>query len=146
MADGGLDHVAVVVADLAESERAYAKLGFAVLYRERIEEQGVDIVGMRAGDGAIELLKPLSADSPLQRFLGEQRSRLHHLAYRVENLEAELARLKSLGVRLIDEKPRRGAHGNRIAFIHPSFSGGTLIELCQPLNRRSEELKIADRG
>jgi methylmalonyl-CoA epimerase len=132
---GELDHVAIVVADLAHGEETYAKLGFEVLYRERIEEQGVDIVGMRAGHSAIELLKALSPDSPLQRFLGSQQSKLHHLAYRVDNLEAELARLKLAGVPLIDEQPRRGAHGNRIAFIHPSYSGGTLIELCQPPER-----------
>lgn len=132
MQAGALDHVAVVVADLAESEAAYAKLGFAVLYRERVEEQGVDIVGLQAGHSVIELLKPLKSDSSLQRFLGGRRSKLHHLAYRVDDLETELARLKSCGVPLIDERPRRGAHGNRIAFIHPSFSGGTLIELCQP--------------
>ena len=132
MPHGALDHVAIVVADLDESQRVYEGLGFGVLYRERIEEQGVDIVGMRAGSSAIELLKPLAPDSPLQRFLGEQRSRLHHLAYRVADLEAELRRLRSAGVPLIDEEPRRGAHGNRIAFIHPSYSGGTLIELCQP--------------
>jgi methylmalonyl-CoA/ethylmalonyl-CoA epimerase len=135
-ANGELDHVAVVVADLAEGEQTYAKLGFSVLYRERIDEQGVDIVGMRAGGSVIELLKPLRADSSLQRFLGDQRSKLHHLAYRVGNLEAELERLKSAGVPLIDKKPRRGARGNRIAFIHPSYSGGTLIELCQPKSER----------
>jgi methylmalonyl-CoA epimerase len=127
---GQLDHVGVVVADLEESERTYAMLGFHVLYRERIDEQGVDIVGLRAGTSSIELLKPLHSNSPLLGYLGGRRSRLHHLAYLVDDLEAELARLKSLGVRLIDEKPRRGAHGKRIAFIHPSFSGGTLIELC----------------
>jgi methylmalonyl-CoA epimerase len=132
MHHGELDHVAVVVADLAQGEQTYAKLGFEALYRERIEEQGVDIVGMRAGESVIELLQPLSDNSPLQRFLGNQRSKLHHLAYRVTDLEAELARLKVAGVPLIDEKPRRGAHGNLIAFIHPSYSGGTLIELCQP--------------
>ncbi len=132
MPHGELDHVAIVVADLDESQQVYEGLGFGVLYRERIEEQGVDVVGMRAGDNAIELLKPLTSDSPLQRFLGQQRSRLHHLAYRVDDLEAELRRLRSKGIPLIDEKPRRGAHGNRIAFIHPSYSGGTLIELCQP--------------
>ncbi len=131
MGFGQLDHVAIVVADLDESERVYARLGFSLLYRERIEEQGVDIVGMRAGESSIELLKPLRNDSTLNRYLGDQRSKLHHLAYRVEDLEAELVRLKSLGVPLIDERPRRGAHGNRIAFIHPSYSGGTLIELCE---------------
>ena len=98
---GELDHVAVAVADLAQSERLYASLGFAVLYRERIEEQGVDIIGMRAGESVIELLAPLSADSSLQRFLGDQGSKLHHIAYRVADLETELARLKSLGVRFV---------------------------------------------
>jgi methylmalonyl-CoA epimerase len=129
---GALDHVGIVVADLHESERLYAGLGFAVRYRERVEEQGVDIVGMDAGASSIELLKPLGQDSPLQRFLGDRKSKLHHLAYRVSDIERELARLKAAGVPLIDEAPRRGAHGNRIAFIHPSFSGGTLIEVCQP--------------
>lgn len=132
MQEHQLDHVAVVVADLREAERSYGALGFSVLYRERIDEQGVDIVGMRAGASVIELLKPISAHSALTRFLGEQRSRLHHLAYRVADIEDELGRLAAAGVPLIDRTPRRGAHGNRIAFIHPSYSGGTLIELCQP--------------
>jgi methylmalonyl-CoA epimerase len=131
MAFGELDHVGVVVADLAESERAYSQLGFSVMYRERIEEQGVDIVGLRAGLSCIELLKPIHDDSPLQRYLGNQRSKLHHLAYRVDDIEAEIRRLLALGVPLLDTRPRRGAHGNLIAFIHPSYSGGTLIELCQ---------------
>lgn len=132
MTDGRpIDHVALVVADLAASERLYVSLGFAACYRERVEEQGVDIVGMSAGDSTIELLKPISADSPLRQFLGDKPSRLHHLAYRVADIEAELARLRAAGIRLIDERARRGAHGNRIAFIHPSATGGTLIEVCQ---------------
>jgi len=130
--DGALDHIGIVVADLAGSEAVYARLGFSVRYRERIEEQGVEIVGMRAGDSTIELLKPLQDDSPLRRYLGDRQSRLHHLAYRVSDIDNELRRLKAAQVPLLDEAPRRRAHGNRIAFIHPSFSGGTLIELCQP--------------
>jgi methylmalonyl-CoA epimerase len=132
MEDRPLDHVAIVVADLSEAEAAYVALGFAVRYRERVEEQGVDIVGMRAGDSTIELLRPFGKDSPLHRYLGEKRSRLHHFAYRVSDIKAELATLKSRGIRLIDEQPRRGAHGNLIAFIHPSDTCGTLVELCQP--------------
>jgi methylmalonyl-CoA epimerase len=132
MDDRPLDHVAIVVADLAAAEAAYIALGFAVRYRERVDEQGVDIVGIRAGDSTIELLRPIGEDSPLHRYLGEKQSRLHHFAYRVADIAAELAALKSHGVRLIDERPRRGAHGNLIAFIHPSDTGGTLIELCQP--------------
>ena len=127
-----LDHIAIVVADLATAQAAYEQLGFAVRYRERVEDQGVDIVGLRAGDSTIELLLPLSPQSPLARFLGDKPSRLHHFAYRVPDVAAELAALKARGVRLIDEKPRKGAHGNLIAFIHPSATGGTLVELCQP--------------
>jgi methylmalonyl-CoA epimerase len=130
--DRELDHIALVVADLAEAERIYASLGFEVRYRERVVDQGVDIIGMRAGESTIELLKPLAADSPLERFRGDKTTRLHHLAYRVPDIESELARLRGAGIRLIDDRPRRGAHGNLIAFIHPSATGGTLIELCQP--------------
>jgi len=134
MLERPIDHVALVVADLAQAEAIYAALGFDVRYRERVEEQGVDIVGMRAGDSTIELLKPLAADSALDRFRGDKPTRLHHIAYRVADIEGELARLRGAGLRLIDERPRRGAHGNLIAFIHPSATGGTLVELCQPQN------------
>ena len=129
-----IDHVAVVVKDLAEAERTYAALGFAIRYRERVLDQGVDIVGMRAGDSTIELLKPIAEGSPLDRFRGDKEGRLHHVAYRVVDLGAELRRLKEAGIRLIDARPRLGAHGNLVAFIHPSATGGTLIELCQPQN------------
>lgn len=127
-----MDHVALVVADLEETEKLYALLGFEVRYRERVDDQGVDVVGMSAGDATIELLKPVDPASPLERFRGERRTRLHHVAYRVPDIEAELVRLAHAGMRLIDERPRRGAHGNLIAFIHPSSTGGTLVEVCQP--------------
>ena len=106
-------------------------LGFRQIYRETIEDQGVEAVGLAAGDSVIELLRPLSENSPIARYRGEADSRLHHTAYRVDDLRAELARLKAAGVRLIDESPRRGAHGNLIAFLHPKSTGGVLIELCQ---------------
>lgn len=132
MDDRAIDHIALVVADIEASEALYLSLGFRVRYRERIQDQEVDIVGMSAGESSIELLKALRDDSPLVRFLGDKPSRLHHLAYRVVSIVDELSRLKALGMRLIDEKPRRGAHGNLIAFIHPSATGGALIEICQP--------------
>ena len=135
MTDRSIDHVALVVADLERSAALYATLGFSERYRERVEDQDVDIVGMRAGDSTIELLKPLRPGSPLARFLGDKPSKLHHVAYRVPDIEAELERLKGLGLALIDERPRRGAHGNLIAFIHPSATGGALIEVCQPGDR-----------
>lgn len=128
-----IDHVALVVADLDATLRFYTEtLGFRELYREIVAEQGVEVVGLRAGDSAIELLRPLDERSPIARWRGDSPTRLHHTAYRVADLESKLGELKAAGVRLIDEQPRKGAHGNAIAFLHPSSTGGVLIELCQP--------------
>ena len=132
MIDAPLDHVAIVVRDLDATVALYTEtLGFSRVYQEIVSDQGVEAVGLRTGDAVIELLRPLSEDSPIARFRGDAATRLHHTAYRVDDLRAELARLKSAGVRLIDEEPRRGAHGNTIAFLHPKSTGGVLIELCQ---------------
>ena len=128
-----IDHVAIVVKDLDKTLEIYTKtLGFVQVYRETIDDQGVEAVGLRAGDSVIELLRPLDESSPIAKYRGDAQTRLHHTAYRVADLNAELARLKALGVRLIDERPRKGAHGNLIAFLHPKSTAGVLIELCQP--------------
>jgi methylmalonyl-CoA epimerase len=127
-----LDHVAIVVADLDETLRLYTQtLGFRVAYRETIADQGIEAVGLDAGGSIVELLRPLDENSPVARFRGDAKTKLHHTAYRVADIRAELARLREAGVRLIDEVPRRGAHGNTIAFLHPKSTGGVLIELCQ---------------
>ncbi|HMD01816.1 MAG TPA: methylmalonyl-CoA epimerase [Candidatus Baltobacteraceae bacterium] len=126
-----IDHVAIVVDDLETTLQLYVEmLGFRVVYRETIADQGVEAVGLEAGNSVIELLRPLDALSPVARFRGDAPTKLHHVAYRVENLPRELARLKAGGIRLIDEQPRRGAHGNAVAFLHPKSTGGVLIELC----------------
>lgn len=128
-----IDHVAIVVKDLEATIRLYTEtLGFKELYREVIYDQGVEAVGLEAGESCVELLLPLDDSSPLARYRGDAETKLHHTAYRVVNLEAKLAELKAAGVRLIDEQPRHGAHGNLIAFLHPKATGGVLIELCQP--------------
>ena len=127
-----IDHVAIVVADLEATIELYVKtLGFTQLYRETIVDQGVEAVGIRTGDSVIELLRPLDEASPLATFRGAAATKMHHMAYRVTDIVAELARLRASGVRLIDETPRRGAHGNTIAFLHPKSTGGVLTELCQ---------------
>ena len=127
-----IDHVAIVVADLEATIDLYTKtLGFMQEYRETIADQGVEAVGIRTGDSIIELLRPLDESSPIATFRGDAATRLHHVAYRVADIRTELARLKSSGVRLIDETPRRGAHGNTIAFLHPKSTGGVLTELCE---------------
>ena len=127
-----IDHVAIVVADLEATIALYTRtLGFAQLYRETILEQGVEAVGISAGDSVIELLRPLDENSPIAKFRGEAPTRMHHIAYRVEDIALELARLASEGVHLIDTEPREGAHGNMIAFLHPRSTGGVLTELCE---------------
>ena len=127
-----IDHVAIVVSDLAKTLDLYTKtLGFKEIYRETLADQGVEVLGLQAGSSVIELMRPLSEDSPVARYRGEAETKLHHTAYRVADLQSELARLKAAGVRLIDEEPRRGAHGNLIAFLHPKSTAGVLVELCQ---------------
>jgi methylmalonyl-CoA epimerase len=127
-----LDHIAIVVRDLNKAVDLYTKtLGFKEVYRETIADQGVEAVGVQAGDSVIELLRPLDEKSSVARYRGDAETKLHHTAYRVADLRAELSRLKADGVRLIDEAPRAGAHGNLIAFLHPSSTAGVLIELCQ---------------
>ena len=127
-----IDHVAIVVADLDAAIEFYTKtLGMPQLYRETISDQGVEAVGIRTGDSVIELLRPLDEASPIAAFRGTAATKMHHIAYRVADIVAELARLRDAGVRLIDETPRKGAHGNTIAFLHPKSTGGVLTELCQ---------------
>jgi methylmalonyl-CoA epimerase len=128
-----IDHVAIVVKDLQQTLDLYVKtLGFRQVYRETIADQGVEAVGLEAGDSIVELLRPLDEESAIARYRGDADTKLHHTAYRVSDIAAELARLKAAGVRLIDETPRKGAHGNLIAFLHPKSTGGVLVELCQP--------------
>jgi len=127
-----IDHIAIAVRDLPKALELYTKtLGFREIYRETLADQGVEAIGLQAGHSIIELLRPLSEDSPVARYRGDVETKLHHTAYRVADLRAELARLKAAGVRLINEEPRRGAHGNLIAFLHPESTAGVLIELCE---------------
>lgn len=129
-----IDHIAIVVKELEATVRLYTQtLGFREIYREVIYDQGVEAVGLEAGDSVIELLLPLDENSPIAKYRGDSATRLHHTAYRVDDIEGKLAELAAKGVRLIDERPRKGAHGNLIAFLHPKSTGGTLIELCQPV-------------
>ena len=135
-----IDHIAIVVKDLEATITLYVEtLGFHPVYRETIADHGVEAVGLAAGDAIIELLRPLDEASPIALFRGDAATKLHHTAYRVGDIESKLADLRSKGVRLIDEHPRAGAHGNTIAFLHPKSTGGVLIELCQPPASRITE-------
>jgi methylmalonyl-CoA epimerase len=130
---GRIDHIGVAVADLeaaiALHEQTY---GMPLVHRETVTEQGVEAVLLDVGDSHVELLRPLSADTPVGKFLAKRGPGLHHVAYRVDDVEATLAELRARGVRLIDESPRTGIRGSRVAFLHPAASGGVLTEIVQP--------------
>jgi methylmalonyl-CoA epimerase len=127
-----LDHVAIAVPSIASALPHYETLLGAVgSPPERVDAQGVSVVFVGTGPGRIELLEPLRDDTPVARFLARRGPGLHHIAYRVADLPATLARLERAGLQLIDREPRLGAHGRRIAFIHPKSTGGVLIELVE---------------
>jgi methylmalonyl-CoA/ethylmalonyl-CoA epimerase len=127
-----LDHVAIAVPSIAGALPLYELLtGGAGSPIERVAAQGVDVAFVGEGTGRIELIEPISPDSPVGRFLQRRGPGLHHLAYRVTDLAATLSRLREAGVRLIDEQPRVGAHDRLIAFLHPESTGGVLIELVE---------------
>lgn len=127
-----LDHVGVAVPDLDAGARPWATLGLPAGPAETIPEQGVRVRFLGAGGARIELLAPLREDTPVGRFLASRGSGLHHLAFRVDDVAAELERLRSEGARLVDERPRTGHGGSLVAFLHPSWSGGVLVELVGP--------------
>jgi methylmalonyl-CoA/ethylmalonyl-CoA epimerase len=126
-----LHHVGVAVADLDEAVERYARLlGARVEATERVEEQGVQAAGLLVGEGRVELLAPLAADTPVGRFLERRGPGMHHLAYAVDDVVAELAELRAAGAQLIDEAPRTGLYG-RVAFIHHETLFGVLTELVE---------------
>ncbi len=128
-----LDHVAIAVHDLDAALDEYLRLyGVTALHRERVEEQGVEEAMVAVGGSFIQLLQPLSPETPVGRFLAQKGEGLHHIALAVDDIEAALEHLESEGARLIDETPRVGGRGARIAFVHPKQTTGTLIELVEP--------------
>ena len=130
---GRIDHIGVAVADLEAAIALHAQTyGMPVAHRETVAEQGVEAVLLDVGDGHVELLAPLAGDTPVGRFLAGRGPGLHHVAYAVEDIEAALERLREHGVRLIDEAPRTGIRGSRVAFLHPAAAGGVLTEIVQP--------------
>ena len=122
-------HVGIAVDDLDAAILVYADLFGATLeHRERVEDQGVEAASLRVGESRIELLQPLGPDTPVGKFLAKRGPGMHHMAFEVEDLVAELDRLKALDVVLIDEQPRRGMFGLQVAFVHPEATGGVLAE------------------
>lgn len=127
-----LDHVAIAVNDLDRAIAEYrSRYGVEPLHREAVPSQGVEEAMIPVGGSFVQLLTPLSADTPVGRFLESKGEGLHHVAYAVVDIDAALEHLRSQGARLIDEQPRVGGRGARIAFVHPKDLAGTLIELVE---------------
>jgi len=128
-----IDHIAIAVEDIEAARPFYERqLGLAPEGDETVPDQGVKVAFYRVGGVRIELLEPTGDDSPVAKFLARRGPGLHHIAYRVRSLDERLDALRADGVPLVDETPRDGAHGMRIAFLHPSASGKVLTELCEP--------------
>lgn len=127
-----LNHIGIAVEDLDAAARLYRDvLGFEVIGEEVVEDQKVRTLKLRVGETTIELLEPTADDSPISNFLKKRGSGIHHLAYDVEDIEEALAKMKAQGLRLIDETPRIGTGGHRIAFVHPKSTAGVLTELIE---------------
>jgi methylmalonyl-CoA/ethylmalonyl-CoA epimerase len=128
-----IDHVGVAVPSIDEALALYRDaLGMPLVHRETVTEQGVDAALLDVGDGHIELLEPLGPDTAVGKFLSKRGTGLHHVAYRVASVEDALAACAAAGLRLIDERPRTGIRGSRVAFLHPASTGGVLTEIVQP--------------
>jgi methylmalonyl-CoA/ethylmalonyl-CoA epimerase len=130
VAPRAIHHLGVAVEDLDDALETYGRLfGAELEYRERVPEQGVEAAGVRVGGSRVELLASLGAETPVGKFLAKRGPGMHHVAYEVENLPAELARLRSEGAELIDDQPRSGLYGLEVAFVHPDAVHGVLSEL-----------------
>ena len=127
-----IDHIGIAVKSLEETKKLYeALLGLDFAGQETVEEQKVTTAFFPVGDSEIELLESTSPDGPIAKFLEKRGPGFQHIAFRVEDIDQALSELKEKGIRLIDEKPRKGAGGGRIAFLHPKSTYGVLVELCE---------------
>lgn len=130
---GAIDHVGVAVSDLDRAIALYeGTFGMPLVHRETVEAQGVEAVLLDVGDGHVELLAPLGPETVVGKFVEKRGEGLHHVAYRVADIDATLSSLKEAGVDLIDAEARIGIRRSRVAFLHPRSTGGVLTELVEP--------------
>lgn len=132
-------HVGIAARSIEAAAGFYRILGLKIHAEEIVTEQKVKIAMLNLEDSAIELLEATEPDSPVARFIEKRGEGIHHISIEVDNLKELLSTLRKQGIRLIDEKPRIGAHGQRIAFVHPRSTGGVLVELCQPASESGKE-------
>ena len=128
-----LDHIGIAVKSLDAAKKIYEDLGLKIEHVETVETQKVRTAFLSVGDANLELLEPSSADSTIAKFIEKRGEGIHHICFRVDDIESHLARLKAEGYRLVNEAPVPGAHGCRVAFLHPSAGNGVLIELSEKI-------------
>jgi methylmalonyl-CoA epimerase len=129
---GRIDHIGVAVEHLEEAVLLYSeRFEMPVQHRETVEQQGVEAVLLGVGESHVELLRPLGPDTAIGRFLERSGPGLHHVAYGTDDIESALEQLRAAGLALIDEQPRTGIRGSRVAFLHPKATGGVLTEIVQ---------------
>ncbi|MCZ7555312.1 MAG: methylmalonyl-CoA epimerase [Bacteroidia bacterium] len=126
-------HIGIAVKEIADAQKTFETLlGMTPSHIERVEAQKVDVSSFHVDDTNIELTAGIAEDSPITKFIEKRGEGIHHMAFEVDDIHAELRRLKEAGVKLIDEEPRMGADNFLVAFIHPKSAGGVLVEICQP--------------
>ncbi len=130
---GRIDHIGVAVEDLDAAIALYeTSFEMALAHRETVESQGVEAVLLDIGDGHVELLRPLAADTAVGKFIDRKGPGLHHVAYAVDDIDATLTSLRDAGIGLIDAVARVGIRDSRVAFLHPRSTGGVLTEIVEP--------------
>ena len=130
-----IDHIGVAVEQIEPALELYRdSFGLAVAHREVVEEQGVEALLLDVGEGHVELLRPLSEDSGVGKWLAKNGPGMHHVAYRTDDIDSALGAVRDAGLRLIDAEPRLGIRGSRVAFLHPKSTGGVLTELVEPVD------------
>jgi methylmalonyl-CoA epimerase len=130
-----IDHLGIAVKSLAAAKGIYEKLGLTISTEEVVESEQVRLVMVPVGETRLELLEPLSENSPIAKFIAKRGEGLHHVSLRVPDLAAAVERLKKDGVRLVSEEMKIGAGGHRFVFVHPSSAGGVLLELVEDGDR-----------
>jgi methylmalonyl-CoA/ethylmalonyl-CoA epimerase len=136
-----IEHIGIAVKDLDAANEIYAKLLKTESYKtEKVKSEGVDTSFFKVGESKIELLAATNEDSAIAKFIAKRGEGIHHIAFDVEDIEAEMQRLQEEGFQLISKKPKKGADNKLVAFLHPKSSNGVLVELCQEIEEKTGTL------
>lgn len=129
-----IEHIGIAVKNLEEANKTYTSLLNTSCYKtEAVESEGVETAFFRTGESKIELLAATNEESPIAKFIAKKGEGIHHIAFAVDDIEAEIKRLKGEGFIILNEKPKKGADNKLVAFLHPKSSNGVLVELCQEI-------------